>query len=167
MAADSSVTGSPGNEKAIREQVLAMIPQQRPFRFIDQILAISDSNITAAYRFREDEYFYAGHFPGNPITPGVILIEAMAQAGVVALGIGILLSQGVAAEQIKQMTTLFAYAETVEFSGTVRPGENVIIRGEKVYFRRGNIKTNASIVREDGQSVCSGVLAGTGVKLDA
>ena len=156
-----------GGDASINERVLAMIPQQRPFRFIDEILELNGSHIRAAYRFREDEYFYAGHFPGNPITPGVILIEAMAQAGVVALGIGILLEQGVPAEQIKEMTTLFAYAETVEFAGTVRPGERIIIQGEKQYFRKGNIKTNASICRENGEAVCSGVLAGTGVKLDA
>lgn len=157
MAADTS----------INDRVLAMIPQQRPFRFIDEILELDSCHIRAAYRFREDESFYAGHFPGKPITPGVILIEAMAQAGVVALGIGILLEKGMPAEQIKEMTTLFAYAETVEFAGTVYPGEKIIIQGEKVYFRKGNIKTNASICRENGELVCSGVLAGTGVKLDA
>ena len=156
MAADTS----------INDRVLAMIPQQRPFRFIDEILELDSRHIRAAYRFREDESFYAGHFPGKPITPGVILIEAMAQAGVVALGIGILLEKGMPAEQIKEMTTLFAYAETVEFSGTVYPGEKILIQGEKVYFRKGNIKTNTSICRENGELVCSGVLAGTGVKLE-
>lgn len=147
-------------------QVLEMIPQKRPFRFIDQILELDEARITASYRFREDEYFYAGHFPQNPVTPGVILIETMAQAGVVALGIGILLEKRTPPEQIRQMTTLFTFAETVEFTGTVLPGERVIIHGEKVYFRKGSIKTHASITRENGEPVCSGVLAGTGVKLN-
>jgi len=155
-----------GADKSIMAQVLDMVPQQRPFRFIDSILELDESHITAHYRFREDEYFYQGHFPGNPITPGVILIEAMAQAGVVALGIGILLQQGMPAAQIQQMTTLFSFSEMVEFTGTVQPGENVIVRGEKIYFRKTNIKTRASIARETGEPVCSGVLAGTGVKLN-
>ncbi len=150
---------------SMEEQVLAMIPQQRPFRFVDHILEVSGSHIAASYRFREDEYFYAGHFPANPVTPGVILIEAMAQAGVVALGIAILLQKGATEAEIAQMTTLFAFAETVEFTGSVAPGEWVRIEGEKMYFRRNNIKTRTSISREDGETVCSGVLAGTGVRL--
>ena len=64
--------------------ILDSIPQQEPFRFIDEILELSEDHILAAYRFREDADFYRGHFPGNPVTPGVILIETMAQSGVVA-----------------------------------------------------------------------------------
>ena len=150
----------------IGEQILALIPQQPPFRFIDRIIDVDGYQITAAYRFRVDEYFYTGHFPQHPITPGVILIETMAQAGVVALGIFYLLEKGVPAAEITAMTTLFTYAESVEFFGTVEPGENVIIKGEKIYFRKGSIKTQASILRENGEVVCSGVLAGTGVILD-
>ncbi|MBS3732983.1 MAG: beta-hydroxyacyl-ACP dehydratase [Desulfobacterales bacterium] len=150
-----------------KEQILDLIPQQRPFRFIDDILEVDDSKITAAYRFREDEYFYAGHFPGHPVTPGVILIETMAQAGVVALGLSILLHQNMPVSQIREMKTLFTFAEAVEFAGMVKPGERVMISGEKIYFRKGSIKTKAEITRENGQSVCTGVLMGTGVKLDA
>ena len=151
----------------IKKQILDLIPQQRPFRFIDEIVEVDDSKIVAAYRFREDEYFYAGHFPGNPVTPGVILIETMAQAGVVGLGLSILLHQDVPVSQIREMKTLFTFAESVEFTGMVKPGERVMISGEKIYFRKGSIKTTAEITREDGQSVCTGVLMGTGVKLDA
>ncbi len=157
MAADS---------KSARELVLSLIPQQPPFRFIDEILEVDDTHIKASYRFREDEYFYRGHFPGKPITPGVILIETMAQAGVVGLGIAILLEKDVPPEMVREMTTLFSYAEEVEFTGTVSPGERVLIRGDRIYFRKRNIKTSAGITRENGEPVCSGVLAGTGVKLD-
>ncbi len=148
------------------KQVLDMIPQQRPFRFIDDIEKVDENEIRAVYRFREDEYFYEGHFPGYPITPGVILIETMAQAGVVALGIAILLTQGKPVSEIKKMKTLFTFAESVEFTGMVEPGEKVVIYGEKIYFRRGSIKTRAGIARENGESVCTGVLMGTGVNLD-
>ncbi len=148
----------------IIQQVLELIPQQPPFRFIDDILEIDDGKITAVYRFREDEYFYKGHFPGNPITPGVILIETMAQTGVAAMGIYLLLHRGVSGEELKQMTTLFAFVDSVEFSGMVLPGERVIIRGEKVYLRKENLKTKVSIERENGETVCSGVLTGTGIR---
>lgn len=141
-------------------QVLEIIPQQRPFRFIDDILAVDDEQITAVYRFRPDEDFYTGHFPGRPVTPGVILIETMAQASVVAMGISILLRQGVPPGEVRQIITLFTYADKVEFSGMVLPGETVIIHGKKIYLRRGAIKASASLERENGEVVCSGILAG-------
>ena len=68
-------------------EVLAALPQQAPFRFLDEIVELDDEHIVARYTFRDDEDFYRGHFPGNPLTPGVILVETMAQAGVVALGL--------------------------------------------------------------------------------
>ncbi|NOY68151.1 MAG: beta-hydroxyacyl-ACP dehydratase [Deltaproteobacteria bacterium] len=151
-------------DKKIINQVLELIPQQPPFRFIDEILAIDDKRISAAYRFREDEYFYKGHFPKNPVTPGVILIEAMAQTGVVAMGIYLLLRQGMSAGELRRMTTLFALVDSVEFLKMVKPGQRVIIKGEKVYLRHGNLKTRVAMEQENGESICSGVLTGTGIR---
>lgn len=153
-------------DRETRERILNSIPQQKPFRFIDEIVELDDDHIIGAYRFCEDEYFYRGHFPDQPITPGVILIEAMAQTGVVALGLYLTLKQnGAAAERSPKLTTLFTFADGVEFSGIVIPGERVIIRGEKIYFRKGSLKTKVSMERENGEMVCVGLLAGTGVTL--
>ena len=153
-------------DREIMNEVLRAVPQQRPFRFIDEILELDDGYIIGAYRFREDEYFYQGHFPGQPITPGVILIETMAQTGVVAFGLYLLMRQNMFAEQAGgRLVTLFTIVEEVEFTGIVNPGERVIIRGEKVYFRRGNLKSKVSMRRENGEMVCSGVLAGMGSNL--
>ena len=153
-------------DKKIMDEVLRAVPQQRPFRFIDEILELDDGHIIGAYRFREDEYFYQGHFPGQPITPGVILIETMAQTGVVAFGLYLLMQQNMFAEQAGNLVTLFTIVEEVEFTGIVNPGERIVIRGEKIYFRRGNLKSKVSIQREDGEMVCSGILAGMGVNLN-
>lgn len=155
-----STEGCTVDNQALIRQILDIIPQKPPFRFIDDILEIDDKKITATYHFREDEYFYKGHFPGKPITPGVILIETMAQTSVVAMGIGQLLRQGVSAEEVRQIITLFTYADKIEFNGVVLPGEKLIIRGEKIYLRRGTIKSSATIQRENGELVCSGILAG-------
>ena len=61
-------------------EVLAALPQQEPFRFLDEIVELDEEHIVARYTFREEADFYRGHFPGNPLTPGVILVETMAQA---------------------------------------------------------------------------------------
>src|SRR5215813_4507396 len=104
--------------------VLEAIPHRRPFRFVDEIVELDDDHIVAAYRFPVDADFYRGHFPGNPITPGVLLLEAMAQAGVVAHGIYLVGRRK--SESQGQLLTLFTHAEA-EFLGIVRPGERVVV----------------------------------------
>jgi len=144
--------------------ILAAVPQQPPFRFIDDILDVDGERIVGTYRFREDEYFYRGHFPGRPVTPGVILLETLAQTGVVAFGLYLFMRQGGRGGQtLGDRVTLFTFADNVEFSGVVRPGERVVVKGEKIYFRRLALKTQAVMERENGEAVCSAVLAGMAV----
>jgi len=140
-----------------------MVPQRPPFRFIEEILELDEEHIVGAYRFSGDEYFYRGHFPGMPITPGVILIETMAQTGVVAFGLFLSLIRGRGMGEIGDLLTLFTLAENVEFTGVVRPGERVVIAGRKIYFRGNQLKSAISMARPNGEEVCSGVLAGKGV----
>src|SRR2546429_9779015 len=108
------------------------MPHRPPFRFIDEILELDEDHIVAAYRFSADADFYRGHFPGNPVTPGVLLLEAMAQAGVVAHGIYLL---GREAPGCPPLLTLFTGA-TVEFTRMVRPRPRLLIRGRKADFPR-------------------------------
>ncbi len=145
------------------QEILSLVPQQYPFRFIDDILEVDENHIVGIYRFRSNEYFYGGHFPGHPVTPGVILIETMAQTGVVAFGIYQLIRKGMPADQIKQLVTLFAMVDNCEFTGIVSPGETIVIKGEKIYLRRGNLKTKVSMERKNGEMVCCAVLTGRGV----
>ncbi len=142
-------------------QVLAAIPQREPFRFVDEILEIDDEHVVASYRWREDADFYRGHFPGNPVTPGVLLVESMAQAGVVALGIFLLARHGSPAD-VEKLVTVFTDA-SVEFSGLVRPGDRVQITGRKVFYRRRKLRSQVEMRLEDGAVVCAGVLSGMGV----
>jgi len=142
------------------KELLEAIPQQEPFRFIDEILEIDDEHIVASYTFRPDHDFYRGHFPGNPITPGVILVESMAQAGVVGLGY-YLLHKELGAES-SSFTSLFTDA-SVDFSGIVPPGARVINTGRKEFFRRRKIRSSVEMRLEDGTLVCSGTLSGMGV----
>jgi 3-hydroxyacyl-[acyl-carrier-protein] dehydratase len=151
-------------DQDMMNQVLDRVPQQHPFRFIDEILELDDEHIVGAYRFCKDEYFYEGHFPDRPITPGVILIEAMAQTGVVAFGLYLnMIRKGMPMAASKDLITLFTLVEGVEFTGMVHPGERVIIRGQKMYFRMGNLKSKVVMERENGETVSSGTLAGMGI----
>ena len=149
-------------EPLSKEAVLACVPQRKPFRFIDEIVEITNDHIVGRYRFREDEYFYEGHFPNDPITPGVILIETLGQIGVVALGIYLL--HQVNGTGLNEMATVLTEA-SVEFSAVVRPGEEVTVKARKIYFRRLKLKVEAEMTRADGTLVCCGEVAGMGVKL--
>jgi 3-hydroxyacyl-[acyl-carrier-protein] dehydratase len=142
------------------EQVLEAVPQQQPFRFIDEIVELDEDHIVATYVFRPDADFYRGHFPGNPVTPGVILIESMAQTGVVALGIYLLSAEGDTYDPEKMMT-LFTDAN-VEFGGLVRPGERVTIEARKVFWRLRKLRAEAEMKLDDGSVVCSGTISGMG-----
>ncbi len=152
-------------DDSVKAEVLALVPQQRPFRFIDEILFLSEEEVVGAYRFREDEFFYPGHFPGRPITPGVILMESMAQIGVVAYGLYLLAAvKNVRPSQMKSPLSLFSLADGVEFRGIVQPGERVIVRGKKRYMRKGALKVDVTMERENGEIVCVGQFAGMGVE---
>lgn len=148
-------------DDGMKQEILGLVPQQVPFRFIDEIISVDEEQIEGAYRFREDEFFYSGHFPGRPITPGVILIETMAQIGATAFGIYLLACQ----KKMRPGTmdiplSLFSSADGVEFRGIVVPGERVIVKGKKNYFRKGVLKVDTTMERENGEIVCLGTLTG-------
>lgn len=143
-------------------EVLALVPQQPPFRFLDEIVELSADGIVGRYTFRRDESFYAGHFPDMPITPGVILLETMAQTGVVALGI-YLKALEVDREELGRWRSVFTDAE-VEFVDAVLPGETVICRAEKVFWRRNKLRSRVEMTRPDGRVVAACALAGLGVR---
>ena len=143
-------------------QVLDLLPQQEPFRFVDEILEVDDDHIVARYTFRPDADFYRGHFPGNPITPGVLLIEAMAQTGVVALGI-YLVARERGVEEVRRVLTVFTDV-TAEFTGVVRPGDTVTISARKVFFRRMKLRAEVEMRKGDGSLVATATVAGMGIE---
>jgi len=146
------------------EEVLALIPQQEPFRFIDTIHHIDDTNIKSSFTFRHDMDFYKGHFPGNPITPGVILIEAAGQMSVVAHGIWFVAKECDQKEQISEYTTLFSGIDIAEFSKTVLPGDEVIVEAKLLVWKRKRIKHEVIMKNNKGDIVMTCVLGGFGVK---
>ncbi len=144
------------------DEVLVRIPQQEPFRFVDAIVEVSPERVVGRYRWRPEADFYRGHFPGSPVTPGVLLIESMAQCGVVPLAIyrTHLEMDDADAEKFQ---TLFTDTQ-IDFHGVVPPGETVHTEAKLVFFRRRKMRVDATMTREDGTVVCSGQLAGIGVR---
>lgn len=144
------------------QEVLEWVPQQEPFRFIDAIEELDEEHIVATYTFSPEADFYRGHFPGNPITPGVILIETAAQASVVAFGIYLLALEASRAE-LGKVLTIFTDCN-IDFSGVVRPGDRVRTTGHKKFFRRLKLRASFEMTLDDGTVVCSGELSGMGVQ---
>lgn len=149
------------NQALSYQEVLDLVPQQNPFRFIDEIITLDEDHIVGRYTFKEDESFYAGHFPGKPVTPGVILLETMAQTGVVAYGL-YLLSLQLDRAELGNWLTLFSDAE-VEFSRPVFPGEQVTITAKKVFWRRMKLKSEVEMHNTAGELVANCVISGMGV----
>jgi 3-hydroxyacyl-[acyl-carrier-protein] dehydratase len=89
----------------------------------------------------------------------------MAQIGVVAFGMYLLACQkNVRPSQLNGPLSLFSLADNIEFKGIVSPGERVIVKGRKIYLRKGALKVDVNMERENGGVVCVGKLAGMGVE---
>ena len=135
-------------------KILSLLPYEEPFLFVDELLHIDENGITGNYTFKEDAYFYKGHFKGYPVTPGVILTETMAQIGVVCFGIYLL-------GDIPNDGLAIALTSTeVEFLKPVFPKEKVKVTSEKIYFRFGKLKCRVEMQNEKGEKVCTGTIAG-------
>ncbi len=100
-----------------RAEIEAILPHREPFLLIDEIVEL-ELGVRAVARktVREDEWYLAGHFPGRPIMPGVLIVEAMAQTGAVAV-----LSE----EENRGRLALFAGIDDVRFKRLVQPGDEL------------------------------------------
>jgi len=143
-----------------RQRLLALLPQARPFRFVDELLEIDREHVLCKYTFREDEFFYPGHFPGEPITPGVILTETMAQA--MALHAMYLLSLDLPPGEVERHRALLTDAQ-VEFRKPVLPGQTVYARSVATAWRRKKLRSDVELRDESDQLLASGTISGMGV----
>ncbi len=108
--------------KASGAEIEAILPHRAPFLFVDEAENLPDGSIRAKRLFRPEEPFFAGHFPGYPVVPGVLLVETLAQAG----GVGAMLAarERAAGEQAGSGDTFFlATVNNVKFRRQVRPGD--------------------------------------------
>ncbi len=138
------------------QKIIQLLPYQAPFLFVEELTSLSENGVEGFYTFKEDEYFYQGHFKDNPITPGVILTEVMAQIGVVCLGI-YLLSEAVSETKKPQIALS---SSDVDFFLPVFPEERVKVISEKVYFRFNKLKCKVQLFNEKNELVCRGTISG-------
>jgi 3-hydroxyacyl-[acyl-carrier-protein] dehydratase len=135
-------------------EIIQKLPYTEPFLFVDELLHVDENSISGTYTFKENLDFYKGHFKGNPVTPGVILTETMAQIGMVCLGIYLL------GDAFKKETVIAFTSADMQFLKAVYPNEKITVTAQKTFFRFGKLKCEAVMKNEAGQEVCKGILAG-------
>ena len=136
------------------KEILDQLPYTPPFLFVDSLLEVHENGAKGEYTFRAESDFYKGHFKDNPITPGVILTETMAQIGVVCLGIFLL------AESFNSGSKIALTSSEINYLKPVYPNEKVTVVSEKVYFRFGKLKCQVKMLNSHNETVCHGTIAG-------
>lgn len=116
-------------------EIMSMIPHRYPFLLVDRITECVPGKYCKGYKnLTMNEEFFQGHFPNNPIMPGVLQLEAMAQ-----LSAGILMTQ----EAYKGKLVLFAGIDGVRFKNVVRPGDKLEMEAELTKIKGPIVKTHA------------------------
>uniref|UniRef100_A0A7C4TH00 3-hydroxyacyl-[acyl-carrier-protein] dehydratase FabZ n=1 Tax=candidate division WOR-3 bacterium TaxID=2052148 RepID=A0A7C4TH00_UNCW3 len=131
------------------EEIKKILPHREPFLFVDEVLKMDDKRIVAKRTIRAEEYFFKGHFPSEPIMPGVLIVEAIAQTG------GVMLLR-----KYPGAIPLFMGIDRARFRKIVKPGDTLIIEVELLQ-ERGTIVKIAGIAKVQDEIVCEAtILAG-------
>lgn len=126
-----------------------LLPHRPPFLFVDEVVELVPGRSARARLFVDpDAPFFAGHFPGNPILPGVIIVEALAQTGALAT---------LAEPGMEGKLALFAGIERARFRRVVRPGETLELE-TRLTRRRGPLGEGEAVARVDGAVACEATL---------
>ncbi len=125
-----------------REEIKKILPHREPMLLVDEVYLNEDGTATGYYHVRGDEFFLQGHFPGNPIVPGVIQCEMMAQASCILFE-----------KQMSEdgMIPVYTGLNKVKFRGQIKPGDRIRIDTQLVkernplYFLRGELSVDGRV----------------------
>ena len=132
-----------------KEEIEKIIPQRDPFLMIDEVETFIPGKSAVAYKHvRADEWYFKGHFPGNPIMPGVLITESLAQTGAVAI---------LSTEEAKGKNALFGGVDKLRFKKIVVPGDTLKLE-VKIIKQKGPIGVGEAIATVDGKIAAKGEL---------
>ena len=132
-----------------KNEIKQIIPQREPFLMIDEVEEYVPGKSAIAYKHvSEDEWYFKGHFPGNPIMPGVLITESLAQTGAIAI---------LSLEENKGRNALFAGIDKMRFKKQVVPGD-VLKLEVKIIKQKGPIGVGEALATCDGKIVAKGEL---------
>ena len=132
-----------------KNEIKQIIPQREPFLMIDEVEEYVPGESAIAYKHvSEDEWYFKGHFPGNPIMPGVLITESLAQTGAIAI---------LSLEGNKGRNALFAGIDKMRFKKQVVPGD-VLKLEVKIINQKGPIGVGEALATCDGKIVAKGEL---------
>ena len=132
-----------------RDEIAAILPHRDPFLLLDEITElVPGERVAASYRVPEDGWWFAGHFPERPVMPGVLIVEAMAQTGAVAV---------LVEEENRGRIAFFAGIDDCRFKRIVSPGETLALRCE-IEQVRGPIGRGKATAYVGGELAARGTL---------
>ena len=132
-----------------KEEIENIIPQRDPFLMIDEVEQYTPGESAIAYKYvKESEWYFKGHFPGNPIMPGVLITESLAQTGAIAI---------LSLEENKGRNALFAGIDKIRFKKQVVPGDTLKLE-VKIIKQKGPIGVGEALATCEGKIVAKGEL---------
>ena len=130
------------------KEIMEIIPHRYPFLLIDKVIKIDENKITAIKNVTANEYYFQGHFPTEPVMPGVLIIESLAQAGAVAL---------LSKDEFKGKIAYFAGINNAKFRRKVVPGDTLRLEVELTKIR-GKAGVGYGVAYVENKKVCEGEL---------
>ena len=124
-----------------KEQIMEILPHRPPMLLVDEIVEMDEEHVIGLLHLTGDEFFFQGHFPGNPIMPAVFRLEALAQAGGVAL---------LSMPEFKGKTAVYTGIDKAKFRRQVVPGDTVRLEVELLKLR-GSFGVGKALATVEGQ----------------